>query len=297
MDPAALTQAGEQLFEVKLLLTAVQYLWIYDYLLTLGDEIRYAWSGRKSWVFGLFIANRYTPLIHLIWAHITMFHFEKPLIYAITRRHKLLGGALALVIVVEICNGIFSIFWIASGPLAPLPDIDLDAFKICIHKNYNVGKLIYYITAMVFDVLAFSIIVVTARRSRMYEYPTMPSILNTILRDATFYFILIFSAHFLSTLLLFVAPESVQLMPAMANTIFVPVMASRLMLSLKKAAVGSTVEWSLDTMTNARSAEDRTICFAPRVPGGLHELSLTSTAPNEEDTELGTIPQPPRNSK
>ena len=126
----------------------------------------------------------------------------------------------------------------------PLPEINLDAFKICIYKRWRLGELVYYNMAMFFgvfsssdfhgcylsfdfgilihlafngrlhcciaDVLAFSIIAVTARRSRMFEYPTMPSILKIILRDATHYFVLIVSAHFLSTLFLFVLPVSGQ---------------------------------------------------------------------------------------
>ncbi|KAF9646678.1 hypothetical protein BDM02DRAFT_3118324 [Thelephora ganbajun] len=39
-------------------MTAVHSLWVYDYLLTLGDEIKYAWSGRRSWIFALFVAVR-----------------------------------------------------------------------------------------------------------------------------------------------------------------------------------------------------------------------------------------------
>ena len=63
-------------------------------------------------------------------------------------------------------------------------------------------------------------------------------------------------------------------------------MATRLMLSLKKAAEGPRVLWSLETMTNLsreRSRGDRTL--TSRVPDRLREISLTSVAPNE-DIEL-----------
>jgi hypothetical protein len=40
----------------------------------------------------------------------------------------------------------------------------------------------------------------------MNNFPGMPSILDTLVRDATQYFILIFSFHFLATLFLFVTP-------------------------------------------------------------------------------------------
>ena len=75
----------------------------------------------------------------------------------------------------------------------------------CVFNYGNPGDPSHSILHLV-DVLAFSTIVFTAKRPRVIGYPARPSILDTILRDATQYFVLIFSAHFLSTLLLFVAP-------------------------------------------------------------------------------------------
>lgn len=60
------TTKGNHRETMQLLLTAMQYMWIYDYLLTVRDEvlylrrfnrgtnltisqINYAWSGRRSW--------------------------------------------------------------------------------------------------------------------------------------------------------------------------------------------------------------------------------------------------------
>ena len=63
-------------------------------------------------------------------------------------------------------------------------------------------------------------------------------------------------------------------------------MASRLMLSLKKASVDPKL-WSLETMstvTQGRLAEDGTIYFAS--PGGSYGMSRTFTVPNGEEIEL-----------
>lgn len=57
------------------------------------------------------------------------------------------------------------------------------------------------------DALAFSIIFVTARRPGL-TYPGIPSLLNTILRDATYYFILMFACQLCLLLFLFFAPVS-----------------------------------------------------------------------------------------
>jgi len=83
-----------------------------------------------------------------------------------------------------------------------------------------------------------------------------------------------------------------------ANTIFVPAMASRLMLSLKKATVQPNKPWSLDTMTTVNqgtSTDGRTGYSAQRVRGGLDETSPTPAVPNEEDIELGAVLRLPWN--
>ena len=58
------------------------------------------------------------------------------------------------------------------------------------------------------DVVAFLIILFSTRRPRMSRYPGMPSVLDTIVRDATYYFLLIFSLHILSFLFFFATPVS-----------------------------------------------------------------------------------------
>jgi hypothetical protein len=50
--------------------------------------------------------------------------------------------------------------------------------------------------------------VVTVVRSRMGGFIAVPTILSVILRDATQYFVVIFSVHILSVFFLFLAPVS-----------------------------------------------------------------------------------------
>jgi len=54
------------------------------------------------------------------------------------------------------------------------------------------------------DVLAFSIILFTAKRSGVNRHPSVPSLLDTILRDATGYFLLMFFSQVLSQVFLLV---------------------------------------------------------------------------------------------
>ncbi|KAF9646677.1 hypothetical protein BDM02DRAFT_3188645 [Thelephora ganbajun] len=238
-----------------------------------------------------------------------------------TRKNKFLGCVLGLLIAAQFWFGIFSTVWIALRPLQPIPEIYLDVFKVCAYKRWRLGELIFVNMAISFgvslssnlqlnfssgtlmcltpqssyhgitDVLAFLIILVIAMRRRS-RYPGIPTLLDTILRDATVYFILIFFVQFLSELFMFVTPEGIQHLPGVAITIFGPVMVSRLMLSLKKAAVDPKAQWSLETMSNLsrrKSTRDGTVRFAPSAPDRPHEISVTWDPPDEEDIEFDVM--------
>jgi len=85
----------------------------------------------------------------------------------VTGKNKLIGGALALTIAVQLCHGIFSIIWLALGPrkylnhltvrvrthrflVEPFPEINLDPFKLCVYKRWRLGELMYYNLAIFF---------------------------------------------------------------------------------------------------------------------------------------------------
>jgi len=77
-----------------------------------------------------------------------------------------------------------------------------------------------------------------------------------------------------------------------ANMIFIPVMASRLMLSLKKAIAEPEKQWSLGTLTGRRagtSARDGTIRFAPLSRSEPQGVSQTCAVPKEGDIELDAV--------
>ena len=56
------------------------------------------------------------------------------------------------------------------------------------------------------DLFAFLIILSTAKRQGRNRHPGISSILDAILREATLYFVFIFTSHFLFELFLFFAP-------------------------------------------------------------------------------------------
>ena len=66
-------------------------------------------------------------------------------------------------------------------------------------------------------------------------------------------------------------------------------MASRIMLSLKKASVQPKTPLCLETLTTAnhgRSTKDGTVRLTPRVLGRQRETSQNSVTPDEEGVEL-----------
>ena len=79
--------------------------------------------------------------------------------------------------------------------------------------------------------------------------------------------------------------------------ILIPVMASRLMISLKKAGSGPAELGSLPTidLDPTSPADNETACFASQVVDGSHGNSGTSPTPNQEDMELDSTLRWPRN--
>ncbi|KAF9783420.1 hypothetical protein BJ322DRAFT_151231 [Thelephora terrestris] len=65
-DADSIILVGNDSLVAKRLIACVNALWLYDYFLTLADEIEWAWSGRKSLVFALFflvLANLVPTLV------------------------------------------------------------------------------------------------------------------------------------------------------------------------------------------------------------------------------------------
>lgn len=84
-----------------------------------------------------------------------------------TGRNKLLGVTLALLITAQFCFGVFSVVWIGLHPcrsldhlfvrvrthrflVQPIPEINLDVFKLCVIKKWRLGQLVYYNATIIF---------------------------------------------------------------------------------------------------------------------------------------------------
>jgi hypothetical protein len=71
--------------------------------------------------------------------------------------------------------------------------------------------------------------------------------------------------------------------------VLIPVMASRLMISLKKAGSGPTELRSLQVIES--------LCFTPQTLEGSHGISGNSSASNQEDMEVDSTLRRPRNRR
>lgn len=313
---AGLFALGEQLFALKLFFTGLHCLWVYEYFITFGDEIKYAWNGRRSWAFVLFICNRYSPLPHIIWSGAIIHGYTDPFcnatkplgelyltvvtvlaeitvglrLYAVTERNRWIGGALSSVILGQLAFGIYQVVVAVESPMLRLPGINLDPFKFCTFARSKLRDLVFVNISLTFDCLAFLIIFIVVKKYGRHRHPDIPSILSVIMQHATKYFIFIFLLQMLGNLFVIFAPQSIALLPGLAATIVIPIMATRLMLSLKKASIDHTKAWSFSTPTDLsrETPTDSTMRFASQLPGVMGDAPGTLASPDfvEEGVEL-----------
>jgi len=222
-------------------------------------------GGQKNMLlFMLFLAMRYLPVPFLIWivtsswlpsytadlcnrtvflevgyfALITLFaHTVLSLrVYAITGKNRWISGGLYGLTILQFGVGVYLCVYSSLHPQR-LPQIDLDAYRMCLFQCPIFGSLLYTSLSLVFDLLAFLVVLIRTRSLKAQRGNTnIPNILDTVTRDTAMYFLVIFSSHFVLVLTLSLVRPSLRFLPTVGNAIFVPMMITRIILSLKKAA-------------------------------------------------------------
>ncbi|KAF9644217.1 hypothetical protein BDM02DRAFT_3263685 [Thelephora ganbajun] len=277
---------GHDVVSSKYYEVAVATIFFYDYLLTLADEIKYAWHGRKSWVFVLFLVNRYSPFGYQIWVLLLGYRqtftqrvcektaFFSALaftvsallaqvvltlrVYAITGQNRIITACFGVITMSQFTIGLYSSVVMATQGALQFPPIPLDAYRICIFVRHRPLEIGFTTISLLYDFLAFALIIYLVARSNVYKFP-IPSLLRTIAQDATLYFLVIFTSHLVLELTLLFARPTIQLLPGTGNLVYLPVMVTRLMLSLKKSNASQTYAWSL-----AKPTVHTTMAFAER---------------------------------
>ncbi|KAF9789668.1 hypothetical protein BJ322DRAFT_550952 [Thelephora terrestris] len=229
-----LIDAGYDILSIKYYAAAGVTLLFYDYFLTLPDEIRYAWKGRKPWIFYIFLVNRYVPILYetwivvvvwwpgftyevcnnTAWIEIAIFVFLTLLaqifltmrIYALTMKNKMIVAFFSGVTIPQLALGIYLTYLGATNPAVVLPPIPLDAFRLCVFARHRPIEIGYTSISLFFDSAAFFVIFSSGLRTGLGSSSvssSRPSLVHTIVHDATIYFFVIFTSHliFLSTLI------------------------------------------------------------------------------------------------
>jgi len=253
-------------------------LFFYDYFLTLDDEIRFVWRGKKSWVSVLFFANRYVPVAYQLWSlsidsrptfsqricdksifFTTLTYTCSTLfaqliltlrIYAITMKNRIVVTCCLIITIVQFVLGVYSTVLAGMNKALQVPQIPLEVFRVCTTVEDRPLSIGYVTLSSGFDLFAFLIIMYTALRSNSYRW-RIPSLFMTMAQDATYYFLFIFTSQLALEFTMIFGRPSIQLVPGIGNLVYFPMMAGRLMLSLKKAASPHGDTWAFGEPTTS----------------------------------------------
>jgi len=167
--------------------------------------------------------------------------------YALSQKYRL---SLVFFSVLSLAQLIFGLVMIGSPSNSGMefPDVPLDAFHLCMVRTKAAYEVGYAGLSFIFDLATFIMIFYYAARSKS-RYG-MPSIVKTVLEDATIHFIVMALCHLVLALTVIFAKTTIKLLPATGSIILMPILVTRLVLSLKKAAdPESGIEWRVDHFT------------------------------------------------
>ncbi|KAF9789645.1 hypothetical protein BJ322DRAFT_1105503 [Thelephora terrestris] len=298
-------EVGHDITAIKYYALATCTILFYDYLLTLADEINYAWSAKKSWAFWLFVvvslilsndisilvAQKSRPIVftptwrcknsdfcasmpshslrprenrceRTVWYPLfvgivcTLFVQVTLMlrIYAVTVKSIPITVGFGIITIVQL---VFGTIWSAltqhidllrhgdtRAVALPVLQIPLDAYRVCVFTRHRPIEITCIGISLFYEFLTFSLIIFLAATSKTPGIK-VPRIMGVIVKDATWYFLVIFTSHFVLMLTLTLGRESIQLLPAPGNAAYLPVMISRTMLSLRKAADPQRGDWHI----------------------------------------------------
>ncbi|KAJ3927597.1 MAG: hypothetical protein NXY57DRAFT_965319 [Lentinula lateritia] len=300
LEPTLIT-IGYDLLSTKRYWVAITALWSYEYILTLGDEIRYAWKGNKKLLFWLFLLNRYLCLIIIVITNVAYFTplFTQELetlfmatiaeilvllrVYALSgRKQYVLFIAIPLIIVqwalliyqdVLYKDGTSNLGVLLfareldTSAVPPLPDID--AYHLCIAipstQIVKAGET-FLSLFIVYDGLAVSsIIYFVSQQAKGFH---LVPILELMQRDGLLYFAVMFSSNFVWLMMALHARPSLGFIQNQPAMIISSIMVNRITMNLQKAS-----EEKMDI--NGRRTVD--------------DVDISDSILPESDIELGSV--------
>ncbi|KAJ4479194.1 hypothetical protein J3R30DRAFT_3404011 [Lentinula aciculospora] len=245
-DDDSVIALGYDLLAEKRYWVGITALWVYEYFLTVGDEIEYLWKGRKdTFVFWLFVLNRYLTLIIIavtcvaffssLWTEemclrygyveqletLIMVTIAEVLImlrvYAMSGNNRaVIFCAIPLMMsqwgtLIYVCsqsaNGTANLtLLLAPSDITSLPDID--AFRLCI--SIPPLDVLPYGQAFLCLLIVYdglAVLAISYIVARQSDTLHLMPILKLIQRDGLLYFAVMFTSNFVWLMLTLYAPN------------------------------------------------------------------------------------------
>jgi len=187
--------------------------------------------------------------LFFIWSTLSAQIFLMLRIYALSGKNKIMLGGFASLTIIQALTGILLTAIPPSSIVIP-PSIPLDVFHICVYNGKTRYQIAYVSMSLLYDTAAFISIVCLS----LHGVGKISILVVTILQDATVYFLVIFISHTILAFFIIFARESLKATPATGSNILIPLMVTRLLLSLRKASDPETLtQWGMGHFTRPRT--------------------------------------------
>jgi len=168
-------------------------------------------------------------------------------IYAVTSKNRIITSFLCVITISQLILGLYLTYYSATHR----PPDTLTAgqvYMMCVTLTSWPEFFIFPIISLAHDILAFSVIVYLVVRSNIHKVP-IPSLLRIIAQDTTYYFLAILASHLVVVVYLWFGSFETEMLLMSVNPVYLSVMITRLMLSLKKSATSQQNGWSFGEPT------------------------------------------------
>ncbi|KAF9650517.1 hypothetical protein BDM02DRAFT_3112040 [Thelephora ganbajun] len=169
-------------------------------------------------------------------------------VYALSARKRLVLWVFSVLIVVCVVMGLYMVFspWTKAIQNIGVP---LPAFRICSMDIPLWTEWIYVAGVSICELSTFACIVAFIRKlnASLGQEGALSHLTETLIQDSTVYFCTMLTFDAIVLVYVVMGEESLKNFPLVIPTILVPVMLSRLILSLRKAAdEGLVLYWNED---------------------------------------------------
>lgn len=146
-------------------------------------------------------------------------------------------------------------------------------------------ELVYFALSLFFDFTAFIVIVIFALRSMPHfpglRTPLLSRVIRTVVQDATLYFAVMFTSQFILMGFQAFAKDGLKTIPAPGYIALLPILVSRLVLSLKKSIDTQSIDdwWIGGPADRGTDTEDSATFRLATIEFATNDLTTQNTLP------------------